>query len=143
MDALVREHWEEVSLDQGKIPLAPDYDGFQRMEDQGLLRTMAARRDGLLVGYNAFMVMPHLHYRHTLHALNDAIFVHPDERGSAGVRLILESERALFEIGVVKIFYHAKLHVAVGARRSGTVGDILERLGYRHVENIYAKVRTD
>lgn len=139
LDDHIREHWEEVALDKETVPYAPDYGRYLDMEQKGLFRIMSMRRGGRLVGYNAFFTMPHLHYRFTMHALNDVIYIDPEERrGWAGVRLIMEAEKALARLAdPVKIFYHTKLHVA---EDRGTVGRILERLGYAHVERVYAKV---
>lgn len=138
LEDLLIHHWEEVALDQGRIPFDPDWDRLRRAERDGTLKIVAARRGGRLLGYNAFFVMGHMHYRSTLHALNDVIYVDPEERkGGLGLRLVRKSERLLAEIGVVKVFYHTKVHVL---SERGTVGAVLERLGYTQVERVYAKL---
>lgn len=138
LDDIAREHWHEVGLNKDRIPFDPNYLRFMEMEDKGLFKIMAARRGGTLVGYNGFFTMPHLHYWSSFHALNDVIYVDPDERGWTGIRLIREAEKLLLAMGVKKIMYHSKLHVKIGHGR--TVGDLLAALGYVHVENVYAKV---
>jgi GNAT superfamily N-acetyltransferase len=98
-----------------------------------------ARRGEKMVGYSSYMVLPHLHYSKTLHAMNDAIFVMPKERG-AGIGLIRAAERALAEIarpGYVRIIYHAKLHVE---SERGTLARVFERLGYSAFETSHDKV---
>ena len=141
LEDMLFDHWQEVGLDHDAVPLAPDWEHYRDIERQGIFRVIAMRDFGALVGYNAFFVNKHLHYRHTLHAGNDVIWLRPDKRkGMAGVRLLRDSERLLRAAGVVKIIYHIKPHVLLGARKSGNLGDILLRLGYRHIEECYSKI---
>ena len=140
VEDMLARHWDEVAVDKDIIPLAPDWDRAFKLQENDILHTAAMRRDGQLVGYNAFLVMPALHYRFTIHAINDVIFVSPEERGTAGIKMIRGCEAMLRELGVVKILYHTKLHVAVGAKRQALVGDILSRLGYRLDEHIYSRL---
>ena len=141
LEDMLFEHWQEVGLDHDAVPLAPDWEHYRDMEKQGIFRIIAMRDFGQLVGYSAFFVNRHLHYRHTLHASNDYFWLRPDKRrGWAGVRLFRDSERLLKAAGVVKIAYHIKPHVLLGARKSGTAGDLLLRLGYRHAEDGYWKI---
>ena len=137
VEELLARHWEEVAVDHDIIPLAPDWDRAFALQAAGVLRTAALRRNGRLIGYNAFHVLQPLHYRLTTHAINDVLYVDPDERGTAGLRLLRGTEQMLRELGVVKVVYHTKLHVAIGAARRNTVGDMLARLGYRLDEEIY------
>jgi hypothetical protein len=140
VEDLLAAHWEEVALDKSAVALAPDWPKARELERIGILKTLAMRREGVLIGYNAFLITPHLHYRQILQAVNDVIYLDPAERGSAGVRLIRGTEALLRELGVQRILYHTKLHVLLGRRKQGRVGDLLERLGYSHVENIHAKL---
>lgn len=141
LEDMLAQHWEEVALDRDLIPLDPDWETMRRMERAGDFRVVSARRNGRLVGYAAFLVSRPLHYRTTLHALNDVIYIAPEERrGLTGVRLICWSESALAKLGVVKVIYHTKLHVLLGAKKQATLSDLLERLGYRHGENMLSKV---
>ena len=138
VEEMLAAHWKEVAVDQELIPLAPDWDRAFKLQQMGILRTAALRRDGRLIGYNAFHVLPHIHYRYTVHAVNDVVFVDPSERGQAGLKLIRGTEQLLREQGVVKISYHTKVHTRVGVKQRSTVGDILSRLGYRLDEEIYS-----
>jgi hypothetical protein len=141
LEEMLFDHWQEVGLDHDTIPLAPDWDEYRALEKMGRHRTIAMREFGELVGYNAFFTNKSLNYRHTLFATNNVIWLKPEKRkGMAGVRLIKESERLLGLVGAVKIFYHIKVHILLGAKRSGTMGDLLLHLGYRHIEDSYSKV---
>lgn len=141
LEEMLFDHWQEVGLDHDAVPLAPDWVHYRDMEKQGIFRIVAMRDAGLLIGYSAFFVNRHLHYRHTLHAVNDYFWLSPERRrGWAGVRLFRDSERLMQGLGVVKMMYHIKPHVMLGATKSGTAGDILLRLGYRHAEDCYSKI---
>ena len=134
---LAAQHWDEVAADKDAIPLDPDYDAYRMMEKKGLFRSILARKDGHLIGYNAFFTAPSPHYRTTMHAVNDVIFVDKDHRGVGGL-LIRDAERRLLGLApMVKIMYHAKTQVIVG---KGTVGDLLAHMGYTHVEDVYSKI---
>lgn len=138
LESLVALHWDEVALDKDTIPLGPDWEGYREDERRGVFKGIAARRDGRLIGYNCFWVMTTRHYRKTLHALNDVLYIDPDERGLAGLLLVMKSERMLGALApTIKIIYHTKLHGELAK-----VGELLEKLGYRHIENVYAKVLT-
>jgi GNAT superfamily N-acetyltransferase len=137
--AIVERHWQEVGLHKDKMPLDVDWEKYHVLEDQGFLRLISARAGDLLVGYASFLVLPHLHYAQTLHALNDAIYVAPEYRG-VGVRLIRAAEKMLAEAYVprrVRIVYHLK--TAVEADR-GTFLPLYRRMGYTEFETCVDKM---
>lgn len=139
VEQMLYNHWREVGIDHDAVPLDPDWERAYAMEAAGMLFSAALRNNGRLIGYNSFAVSPHLHYRSSLYAFNDIIYVDPRERGSAGIRLVRGTEKMLKELGVKKIVYHTKLHVHIGSG-NGLVGDFLNRLGYTHFENCYCKL---
>lgn len=134
-------HWEEVALNKDTIPLVPDWDKYRYLERAGVLKSICARRAGKLIGYDVFFVQPAMHYSTSLWAVNDILYLDPEERrGLAGARLVRQSEKMLRDLGVQKVIYHTKLHVHLGhGKAHGTVGDLLIKLGYKHVENVLAK----
>lgn len=139
LEDLVTAHHAEVGLHKGDMPLAVDWEKYHELERLGMLKLASARAGDSLVGYASWLVMPHLHYCETPHALNDAIFVHYEWRGS-GVRLMRECERRLAADAApkaVRIVYHIKK--AIEADR-GTVGRVLDRMGYRAFETAWDKM---
>lgn len=141
LEEMLFEHWQEVGLDHDAVPLAPDWDKYHRLEREGMFRVIAVRISGVLVGYSAWLICPSLHYRHTIHALNDYFWLAPEcRRGWAGVRFFRDVEALIRGVGAAKIMYHTKPHVLLGAGRHGTVGKILLRLGYRFDEECYSKL---
>jgi GNAT superfamily N-acetyltransferase len=133
---LLEQHYQEIASFKEAIPLDPDYDRYQDLELAGALVIIAARREGRLVGYSIFFLAPHPHYKSTIFAGNDIVFLRPEERsGGLGVRLIRESERIVRELGAKQISWHIK--------PVNDFSPLLERLGYARHEIIMAKLLED
>lgn len=135
---LVRQHWEEVGVHKDEMPLDPDWDGYQRMEDDGELRLLSGRIDGVLRGYHSVRVVKgHLHYKSTPHAMSDAIYVLREHRRSGlGLELIDKAERdilAEFAPRFVRIWYHDKAGLRL-------LGPVLQRRGYGLIEECWDKI---
>ena len=95
-----------------------------------------ARDNGELVGYAAFFLMTHLHYRATTVAQNDVLFLRADKRqGMTGIKLIKFAESQLKIMGADKIGWHVKF--------SKDLRPILHRLGYRDEEVMCGKMLKD
>lgn len=137
---LAYEDWQEVENHTAEVPLDIDWDRMRSLEAGHVYRIIAARRDGVLVGYNAFFLNYHMRYRGTVYAISDVLYLKPEERrGMTGVLFLKESDRLLKEAGVQKVRYSIKTHVRLGVR-AGTVGDLLKHLGYEHVEDVFSKL---
>lgn len=168
LERLIRDHWVEVSHDRGVINLNPDFDEYAVQEQKHRFVCFGLRKDGNLVGYNAFFVVHSIHYRDHIFAVNDAIFLDKSERGVQGIAMIVEAEKALKKLDVTKVFYHTKADAILGRESEDslgaiddlqqveaeldlklpdavysadrTLGAVLEALGYRHIENHYGKL---
>jgi len=106
---LLKAQWEEIANYREAIPLDVDFDAYRRFDEQGKLLMLMARERGLLIGYAIFFLLNTVHYKGSLFALNDVIYLRPEHRkGSAGLRLIREAELSCMEAGVVKISWHVK-----------------------------------
>lgn len=125
-------HWREIAHFQD-IELDGDVSRYLALEDSGMLRVYTARMDGRLVGYACFFIAPHGHYKRSLQAVQDLIYVDPACRCSAiGLRLIDHCDDALREEGAQVVLQHVKLaHPKLGV--------ILARRGYEPIETIFAK----
>lgn len=133
IDAHLLAHWLEIALDRDAVPLDKDDASYQQLANDGALHIVTVRRDGLLVGYIAGLVKPHLHYKSTLHAFTDVFWLHPDcRKGMTGVKLFREYERTLKARGVVKAFIASKVFL--------DMSPIFERLGWRRTEVVYSKL---
>lgn len=132
--ALLWEHYDEVALYRDAIPLDPDWGKYEYMEQESSLVAVGARDDGRLIGYSVFFLNWHIHYKRSLYAANDVLFLEKAYRtkSSAGIRLIKESEKMLRARGVERILFHVKL--------DHDFRKILHRLGYFDEEVIVGKL---
>ena len=96
--------------------------------------SVTTARDGsILVGYQIYFVMPHMHYKNSLTAMSDVLFLAPEHRkGLAGILLMKSAEKELVKLGVQRIIQNVKL--------ANDWGSILERIGYKPFERIYTKI---
>jgi len=132
---LLAEHYEEIAADKHAIPLDPDKERYFALERMGQFVVFTARADAdsKLVGYAAFFVLQHIHYKSTKVASNDVLFVSKPWRNSrAGLVLIRESENYLRVIGVKKLVWHVKV--------DHDWSNILVHGGYSHFEHTLAKL---
>ena len=108
---LLLEHYEELAVTKEDCPLDPDFGRFVELAALGLFRTWTARDGGTLVGYIGWFIQPHLHYRSTLHAVEDLFLLTASHRrGLQGYRMFTESLAALKALGVKRVMTHRKLH---------------------------------
>ena len=77
---LLEEHYEELALYAGEIPLDPDYDFYHAVERTGILRIYTARENGVLIGYAIYFARKHHHYRQHTWAISDIILVQKHHR---------------------------------------------------------------
>lgn len=78
------EHYEELALYAGEIPLDPDYGVYESLDKIGALSIYTAREDGVLIGYAIYFVRRHHHYKQSTWAISDIILVRKEHR-NAGV----------------------------------------------------------
>lgn len=134
---MFRRHWKEIALNQDKIPLDPDWARYFDYDLLGILHCLTVRDGQTLVGYVFVLTWPHLHYASTLWAQTDIFWLDPVYRqGWTGFRMLRLMEKRLQELGVRVIYANAKLHFEASR---GTIGKLLERLGYKPTEMIYSK----
>lgn len=132
---LFEKHWRELALNQDAVRLDPDWDKFYTLDIGGVLRVLTVRDNGILVGYLFGLFGPHLHYASTNYGHSDMFWLDPVYRqGWTGVKLFKELLRAAKEWGITVVTVPIKLHF-MNAR----VGRLLERLGFKAIETIYAR----
>jgi GNAT superfamily N-acetyltransferase len=129
---LFQQHYEEIAWRKDKIKLNPDMEKYKLLADQGLAKMYTARENGELIGYAIWFIVRHMHYKNTLKAMNDILYVAPEKRGGMlGVNLIRHCENELIRLGVHTIGMHIK--------KSLDWGYIAERMGFEPVETLYEK----
>ena len=128
---LLAKHWAEIAH-YPDIPLEPDVALYQAIEANGALRVFTARRDEALVGYALFFVRPNGHYKSSLQASQDVLYIDPAIRGGSAVpRFLLFCDAELKADGVQVACHHLK--VAHNHER------LMRSLGYEPVDIIWTK----
>ena len=131
---LALQDWQEIDVDHDQVPLDVDWNHYATLEAAGIYRVIAARKNGRLVGYNAFFLNRHTRHRGTVFGQNDVLYLHPAQRkGMVGIRFLTESDRLLKAAGAVKVRYDVM-------ENAPTLGVILARLGYKHEATVFTKV---
>lgn len=106
---LLELHYEELCRYKDRIKLDPDWKSYADAEHAGRFHIFTARDGEQLVGYSAFFLGPHIHYRKTIVAQNDVLYLHPEHRnGITGIKLIKMSHTGMKELGAHKIVWHCK-----------------------------------
>ena len=132
LQGLATREYDEVGQ-KDLLRLNIDWKRYCELDAAGKLATFIAKRDGVIVGYAAFIVQSHIHYCDGLVAANSAVYVVPEARvGRVAVKLLRYAEIGLKAQGVKKIYYHVK--------RERDFGPLLEHLGYQDAERLFAKV---
>lgn len=127
---LLEEHWREIAH-YHDIQLDPDYMFYADADNNGMIRVFTARDDGnKLVGYSIFFVRPNIHYKQSLQAVQDILFITKGRRGM-GARFIKWCDEQLASEGVQVVYHHIK--------SAHNFGPMLERMGYQLVDLIFAK----
>lgn len=132
---LLLAHWAEIAHYQD-ILLDPDWDAYRAVEAAGMLRIYTARTEGnpdaALAGYCVFVVRKNLHYKQSLQASQDILFLHQGFRGHLfGYRFVKWCDHQLRAEGVQAVYQHVKA--------AHNFGPMLERIGYRLVDLIYSR----
>lgn len=142
---LLREHWREVAHFKD-IPLDVDVDAYLTAARNDALRIFTARHyypapvvgatdilmpDSELVGYAVFFVRPNPHYRGSVQASCDVIYMHPKVRAANAIRFLAFCDRNLSYQGVDVVYHRVKV--------AKDWGKILARLGYDAIDVTYGK----
>jgi GNAT superfamily N-acetyltransferase len=128
---LVILHWNDVS-DGSEGEPDPDWDTMLKLEDSGIFLLFTARDGNKLVGYIAFIVANHMHYRKIKVAHDDAFFLHRDYRkGGNGLKMFAYAEDQLRDFGVNRIVCHEKI--------KAPLDKFFTHLGFRAVERNWFK----
>lgn len=128
---LIQIHYREIASFQD-IELCPDFQLYEAAEKMDAIRiyTVRSETEGELVGYAIFFIRHHPHYKNSLQATQDLLFIHPDHRGP-GMKFVSYCDEQL-KNDHVDVVYHL-----VTTRFD--FSPILKRLGYEKNETIYAK----
>ena len=135
---MIQRHWAEIAH-YPDIPLDVDIAKYELSEKQETLRVYTARLNNgassplILIGYALFFVGPNPHYKGSLQAVEDVLYVDPEQRkGRVGLDLIRYTEAELRREGVQAVYHHVKIyHPALGI--------LLAKEGYDAIDTIWGK----
>jgi GNAT superfamily N-acetyltransferase len=128
---ILPSHYQELALDQDKVPLSPIYEIYKAKNDADELLLVTIRDAGKLVGYFLGFVAPSLHYSTCLTCTMDIFYVIPEVRGqNAGWHLFKKVEEVCRQRGVKRMFVGSKMHKDASF--------LFEKLGYREIERYYS-----
>jgi GNAT superfamily N-acetyltransferase len=129
---LLKDHWEEIALNKDKIALNPDWEAYEKLEDDGKLKVFTARDNNKLIGYFVAIVGINPHHKDHLFAVNDIIYLDKDYRkGFTGIKIIKFAEKCLKEDGVSVLSINTKVYKPFDK--------IMVYLGFRPIERVYSK----
>jgi hypothetical protein len=127
---LLREHYLEIAHYQD-IELDPDWNKYFSIQANGSLKIFTARdEENRLHGYNCYFIHQNPHYRKSLQATNDVIFIRKTSRGF-GREFIAWCDEQLRAMGVQVAYHHVK------AAHDWT--PMLERMGYDFQDKIMSR----
>lgn len=127
---LLEKHYHEIAHYKD-IELDPDIEAYENLERNNAIRCFIARDElEVMVGYAVYFIRHNIHYKSSLQALQDVIYIDPERRGF-GAQFILWCDEQLKAEGVQIVYHHVK--------NAHNFGPMLERLGYRLVDLIYTR----
>lgn len=125
-------HFEELALNQDKVPLDPQYEIYLHREKAGELIFTVLRSSGRMVGYFVGFIAPGLHYKTCLTCTMDIFYVHPAFRGQGAGQILFEAvEKELKRRGVQRWF--------MGSKNHKDASYLFEKIGATPVETYYSK----
>jgi GNAT superfamily N-acetyltransferase len=125
-------HWQEIARDKGDILLDPSVDHYVNFEQQGNLQIVAARHDGVLIGYHVTIVREHLHYKSSLSGYVDLYFIHPDyRRGRIALNMFKYAEEMLRKRGCQRMF--------TGVPVCKDISNLFNHMGHQETERVHTK----
>jgi len=131
---IMREHYEEVAKYKD-IPLDPNFEAYRHAEENGFFAAFTVRENEVLVGYNSFLIGPSLHYKGSVQASQDVIYLDPKFRGRMlGLRFMNWCDGVLATMGVQVVYQHVKI-----TREELNYGPMLGRIGYEPMDTIWAR----
>lgn len=117
---LFTPHYEELALNQDKVPLDPQYEVYLEREARGEVLCAVVRESGRIIGYFVGFVAPALHYRTCLTLTQDIFWIHPQYRlgdsleqveGSLVAEQLFDCvKREALRRGVQRVYFGSKAH---------------------------------
>lgn len=133
LQPMLEAHWEEVAAFKDDIKLNVDRDAYENREKFGSFVLFTVRDSGKLVGYNAFFLSFHPHYKDHIYAVNDVLFIDPAYRHNGlAVEFVQFCEHELKYVHLADVVtYHMKVYKPFES--------LMKFCGYGHLEHLYGR----
>jgi GNAT superfamily N-acetyltransferase len=130
---MLLDHYDENAPIKRVFKQDLDWSKYMEAQDKGEFFLVTARIGlGKMVGYMAMFLQPHLHYKQTKVARDDAHYLMPEYRGQgAGKAMIAFAEKMAAERGA-SVF-------SMRCKAAQSHGHIFESLGYKLTDLVYLK----
>jgi len=128
---LLRRYWGEADERRESTEMSLDLGAYTVLEEKDMLRIYTASEDGDLVGFTIFVVSPCVHTG-CLKASSEISYIEKQYRGASLIDLLFlyaELELAKEEVSVMVFTLKTEFPHE----------NLVERAGFKHVENIYLK----
>jgi len=130
-EKVLQVNWDEVGPYNDKLDMEPDWPRYYALEEANAFYLLIARKDGVIIGYNASYVLRHPH-TNALVGQNDLIYVVKEYRRSKiALKLIYLMDEALKIRGCTILSYNVKIDMDF----SGMLGEF----GYKEAEKLCMK----
>jgi hypothetical protein len=124
-------HHEEIGGAIKDVKIRVPREMYENLDENDSLRIYTLRKNGVLMGYNIFVVIMHPEYSR-LTAQHDVMFLHPDVRiGFNALKFLKWCDNQLKNENVLYVTQHVTV--------SKDYSPILKRIGYEISETIYLK----
>jgi GNAT superfamily N-acetyltransferase len=125
-----------VAALKSAFKLNPDWKRYDQLNREGKFGFVAAYTGPPvaeeMVGYLAFIIEPHMHYKDTTIAVGDVHYVLPEwRRRGVGFRLIQKAERVAKERGAQWFVLREKI--------DHRHGDLYQVMGYKPIDIVHLK----
>jgi hypothetical protein len=128
---LLQRNWEETGEFGETLKFDPDIDLYRRMEKNGFLNILIARREQKMIGYALLVIQPNLKHRGLYSCIIDPFYLLPDWRtGRTALRMISEAIQFSYRRGAR--FWTINSNLRVDFSR------LLQRIGFREVDLVLA-----
>lgn len=132
---LAFEAWRELESEHPEHPYNPDWERYQRMENDDGLRFFSLREGENLIGYASIKLDTDEHRNGMITGSFNDIFITQRKRGYAAF-LVKYVEKVLSGMGVKRTQIAEKVNI----KSLNNAGKFYERLGYVPQEIVYSKV---
>lgn len=129
---LTLEAWHELEHEHKNYPYGPDWEEYQRSENNGTLRFISLREEKRLIGYASILLVTDLHHAGLMLGIYRDIYITRSKRGYAAI-FIRYIEKELSCIGINRALIGER--VASGNKASL----FYKALGYELQEYIHGK----